>query len=69
MNFIVFADFADRHGSIFYGLEVSADVWITDDESEVKSWDVEGVRMPLKALPDGLYDFLVALAVEEWEAM
>jgi len=61
-------DLGGRYNSIAYGLEVEADVYITEDEAEVESWKVEGVRMPITALPDGMYDFFVALAIEEGEA-
>jgi hypothetical protein len=59
-------DMGGRHNSIAYGLEVEADVYITEDEAEVESWKVEGVRMPITALPDGMYDYLAELALEEW---
>lgn len=68
MTFEVIHDFSGRYGAVFYDLEVSASVYVTEEETEVESWAVEGVRMPLSALPDGLYDFFVALAIEEWEA-
>jgi hypothetical protein len=68
MYFEVTHDFSDRHGSIFFGLEVTASVYVTEGKAEVEHWDVEGVRMPLSALPDGLYDFFLELAIEEWEA-
>lgn len=61
-------DLGGRYNSIAYGLEVEADVYITEDEAEVESWKVEGVRMPITALPDGMYDLFVALATEEGEA-
>jgi len=62
-------DMGGRYNSIAYGLEVEADVYITEDEAEVLNWKVEGVRMPSTALPDGMYDYLVALAIDEWEEM
>ena len=68
MSIEVIHDFDGRHGSIFFGLEVTASVDVTEEEAEVQSWQVEGVRMPLSAMPEGLYDYMVALAIDEWEA-
>lgn len=69
MGIEVIHEFSGRHESIYYGLEVSAQVYVADDDSvEVESWAVEGVQMPLSTLRGGLYDFLVAMAFEEREA-
>lgn len=62
-------DIGGRYNSISYGLEVEADVYVTEEEAEVLNWKVEGVRMPYAALPGGMYDYLAALAIEEWEGM
>jgi len=68
MTFEVIHDFGGRYGSIYFGLEVSASVYIRDDDAEVEAWAVEGVHMPLAAMPDGLHEFMLALGIEEWQA-
>lgn len=66
MNIEVTYDFDGRYGPFFFGLEVTAEVFVTEDDADIQSWAVEGVRMPRSAMPSGLWDFMVQLAIEEW---
>ena len=47
-------------------VDLGARVYVTSEDSEVISWDVEGVKMPLSALNDTLYDTFLDLARDEW---
>lgn len=68
MDIEVTHDFGDRYRGLFFGLEVKANVYVAEDEAEVKSWHVEGVRMPISDMPVGLCHFMAERAKEEWEA-
>jgi hypothetical protein len=49
-------------------VDLGARVYVTSEDAEVVSWDVEGVKMPLSALNDTLYDAFLDLALDEWNA-
>ena len=49
-------------------VDLGARVYIDSEDAEVVSWDCEGVKMPMSALNDDLYDAFLDLARDEWEA-
>jgi hypothetical protein len=61
-------DFGGRYNGVAYGLEVSAQVYVTEDEAEVLNWAVDGIRMPSSGLNDTMEAYFVEVAIEEWAA-
>ena len=49
-------------------VDLGARVYVDSEDAEVVSWDCEGVKMPLTALNESLYDTFLDLARDEWEA-